>query len=56
MERLDAIFTVGCIVWFGVLLFEGFRLDHRVALRDREAADLAAKARGELAADPWRAE
>ena len=47
---------VGLVVWFGVLFFEAYRLDRRQGARDREAADRAAKARGELAADPWRAE
>jgi hypothetical protein len=54
MEQPDAILAAGCVAWFGVLLFEAFRLDRRQTRREREAADLAAKARGEPAADPWR--
>jgi hypothetical protein len=52
----DAFMIVGALVWFGVLLFEGGRVDRRRTLRDREAADLAAKARGEAPADPWQAD
>jgi hypothetical protein len=56
MERLDAILVVGCVVWFGVLIFEAHRFDRPRVRREQEAADLAAKARGETTADPWRAE
>jgi len=35
-------------------LFEAGLHDRRQSHRDREAADLAAKARGEAGADPWQ--
>ncbi len=52
----DAILIVGAVAWLVVLFFEGFRLDRLQSARDREAADLAAKHRGEPTADPWRVE
>jgi hypothetical protein len=50
----DAIMIVGCAIWVVILLFEAGLQDQREARRDREAADLAAKARGEAGADPWQ--
>jgi hypothetical protein len=56
MAQPDAVLIVGTVVWLVVLFFEAFRVDRRQAASDREAADLAAKHRGESTADPWRAE
>ncbi len=56
MDHLDAILIVGIIAWLGVLIYEAYLLDRRQARRDHEAADLAAKARGESSADPWPSE
>jgi hypothetical protein len=48
----DAFMIVGGAMWLVILLFEAGLQDRRQACRDREAADLAAKARGEAGADP----
>jgi hypothetical protein len=52
----DAFLIVGMIVWLAILLWEAWLQDRRDDHRDRAAAALAAKARGETAADPWHAE
>jgi hypothetical protein len=53
MPHGEAVFIVGAVVWFGVLLFEGGLEDRRRSRREHEAAELAAKARGEAGTDPW---
>lgn len=55
-EGLDLSLAVGIVVWLGVLLFGVGRADRRKSRRDQEAADLAAKGRGEAVVDPWRAD
>ena len=47
---------VGAAVWVGMLLVEAGLADSRQRRRDFEAAELAAKARGEASADPWQTE
>ena len=49
----DAFAIVGAAIWFGALMFEAALQDRRRAHREREAADLAAKARGEATANAW---
>jgi hypothetical protein len=56
MKDLDAILIVGGVAWCAVFFHEVYLLDRREARRDREAADLAAKARGEPADDHWSAD
>jgi hypothetical protein len=53
---LDVFTIAGGAVWFAVLLFEAGRTDRRQRRRDREAADLAAKARGEALVNTWQTE
>ena len=48
-----AMIVVG-VAWLAVLLREAALQDRHQALRDREAADLAAKARGEANVDRWQ--
>jgi hypothetical protein len=55
-KDLDAFTIAGGSIWFAILLFEAWRTDCRQRRRDREAADLAAKARGEFLADTWQNE
>jgi hypothetical protein len=55
-EPFDTIVIVGLVAWFGVFLYKVYLLDRRTARRDREAADLAAKTRGESLVDPWPSE
>ena len=50
----DMYLIVGFVVWYGVAIFEAVLEIRRQFRRDREAADLAAKARGETKADPWQ--
>jgi hypothetical protein len=49
----EAMTIVWPIIWFTVLIVEGGLSDYRKARRDREAADLAAKARGDAVVDTW---
>ncbi len=56
VAELDPILVVGLLVWIGVLGVEAFRDSRRQSRRDREAADLAAKGRGERDVDPWELE
>jgi hypothetical protein len=56
MDHVDGILIVGIVAWFAVLFYEAYLLDRRTTRRDREAADLAAKARGESSVDPWPSE
>jgi hypothetical protein len=56
IARPGMTLIVGAIVWLGVVILEAHQLVRRQARREREAADLAAKARGEPVADPWRAD
>jgi hypothetical protein len=51
-----AVLIVGTIAGFAVLFHEAYLLDRRIAHRDREAAELAAQARDESSADPWRSD
>ncbi len=44
---------VVAVIWVIVLLVEGGLHDRRQARREREKAELAAKARGEPSSDPW---
>ncbi|QEH32767.1 MraY-like glycosyltransferase [Aquisphaera giovannonii] len=46
-ENQPIPFIVTLVIWMSVLLYEAAREDRRTARRDREAAELAAKARGE---------
>ena len=50
------VMIVGAVLWFAVLVFEERLESGRQARRDRVAADLAAKSRGEAGADPWQTE
>ena len=54
--QLDAFQIVGAAVWAGVLLVEAGLAVSRQRRRDCEAADRAAKGRGEAIADPWQTE
>jgi hypothetical protein len=56
LTHADAVMIVGGAIWSVILLFEAGLQDRRQARSDREAADLAAKARGEAGADPWQTE
>jgi hypothetical protein len=56
MAHPDAILIGGVLAWVVVLFVEGFRLECRQARRTQEAADLAAKGRGEAVADLWETE
>ncbi len=47
MAHPEAVRIVGALIWVGGLLFEAHKEDRRQRRRDREAADQAAKARGE---------
>ena len=44
---------VASVIWVTVLMVEAGLQDWRKAQRDREKADLAAKARGKPSSDPW---
>jgi hypothetical protein len=50
----DTAIFVFLVIWGLVLCIEVVLQDRRGSQRDREAAELAAKARGEAASDPWR--
>ncbi len=52
----EAFMFVGAAVWLGVLFLEAALEDTRQRRRDREAADLAAKAHGEPGTNPWQQE
>jgi hypothetical protein len=47
LRHPDTVLILGMAVWLSVLLFKAFQSDRRGSRRDREAADLAAKERGE---------
>jgi hypothetical protein len=48
----DTVLVIGMVVWILALLFEAFRSDRRRSRRNREAADPAAKERGEYWHEP----
>jgi hypothetical protein len=52
-EYPDTVVIVGAAIWFGAFMFESALHDRRRAHREREAADLSAKARGETGANAW---
>lgn len=56
MKDLDPVMIAGMVAWFAVFGFETFLMMRRKEHRDREAADLAAKAGGERMADAWAEE
>lgn len=47
------ILIVGAVVWAAVFFYEVYLYDRRTMRREREAADLAAKGRGEAMTDAW---
>lgn len=47
LPRPEALATVGCVSWFGILLLMARRFDRRQARRDQEAAERAAREREE---------
>lgn len=55
-EEVDVPLVAGGAAWLAILLFRMHLADRRRSRQMREAADLAAKARGEAAVDPWRAD
>lgn len=52
-EVADIPLIAVCVAWFAVLIFRMHLADRRRSRQVREAADLAAKARGEATIDPW---
>jgi hypothetical protein len=56
MKHPDTIAIVAIIAWGAIAFYELFLLNLGQDRREREAADLVAKARGEPAADPWPSE